>query len=73
MTLGDARKLLGWTQTRLAREAGESISTISDLENGRNKKPSYVVVTHIVRALQRGGLQGVAADDIFPVTEAKAS
>lgn len=72
MTLEQARKLLGWTQTRLAREAGEPISTVSDIETGRNARPAYVVVMHIIRALQRGGLQGVKAEDIFPVPNARS-
>lgn len=75
MTLEQARKLLGWTQTRLAREAGEHISTISDIETGRNARPAYVVVMRIVKAVQRGGLQGVTPEDLFPVPkgEVKAS
>ena len=72
MTLEQARKLLGWTQTRLAREAGEPISTVSDIETGRNSRPAYVVVMRIVKALQRGGLNGITPEDIFPV-EAKAA
>lgn len=69
LTLEQARQLLGWTQTRLAREAGEEISTVNDIERGRNKRPAYVVVMRIVQALQRGGLPGVKAEDIFPVPQ----
>lgn len=69
MTLTQARQLLGWNQTRLAKEAGEKISAIFDLESGRNLRPAYVLVMHIFHALQRGGLRGVAVEDIFPVPE----
>lgn len=75
MTLGEARDLLGWTQTKLAEEAGEKVSTVNDIERGRNQRPAYVVVMRIVQAIQRGGLPGVKPEDIFPVpaVEAKAS
>lgn len=69
MTLTQARQLLGWNQTRLAKEAGEKISAIFDLESGRNLRPAYVLVMHIFHALQRGGLRGVAVEEIFPVPE----
>ena len=72
MTLGEARKLLGWSQARLAAESGETKSTISDIELGRNNRPAYVVVMHIMGALHRGGLSGVTPEDVFPVTEAVA-
>lgn len=67
MTLAQARELVGWTQTQLAREAGAAISTINDLENGNNKNPGYQLVMRIVKALQRGGIAGVLPEDIFPV------
>lgn len=70
MTLSDARGLIGWTQTQLAREAGTSVSTINDLENDNNKNPGYQLVMRVVKALQRGGLPGVTAEDIFPVKAA---
>lgn len=65
MTLEQARKLLGWTQERLAAEAGEKKSAISDLETGRNENPSYRLVMNTFRALQRGGLRGLDVEDIF--------
>lgn len=67
MTLEQARKLLGWTQAKLAQEAGEHVSTVSDIETGRNARPAYVVVMRIMRAIQRAGLTGVKPEDIFPV------
>lgn len=67
LTLSEARKAIGWTLTRLATEAGTSVSVIHDLENGRNKNPGYQLVMRIVSALKRGGLAGIAAEDIFPI------
>lgn len=67
MTLEQARKLLGWTQSKLAHEAGEPISTISDIETGRNARPAYIVVMRIMGALKKGGLAGVDPQDVFPV------
>lgn len=67
MTLVKARELIGWTQSRLARESGESVSTIRDLEIGEIKRPSYEVVMRVIAALRRGGLSRIAPEDIFPV------
>lgn len=69
MSLEDARKLLGWSQVRLAKEAGERTSAVFDLESGRNKRPAYILVMNIFRALQRGGLKGVSVEDIFPLPD----
>jgi DNA-binding XRE family transcriptional regulator len=67
MTLADARDMLGWTQTRLAREVGAPISTVHELETGANKNPGYALVMRVVKALQKGGLAGLEPEDIFPV------
>lgn len=72
MSLADARRLLGWSIRRLAAEAGEKPSNISDLEpvSGRaprNANPSHQLVTKVIAALQRGGLVGLTAADVFPV------
>lgn len=67
MTLVTARELLGWTQSRLAREADEHVSNIRDLENGVNQNPSYALVMRVINALKRGGLNGLSPEDIFPV------
>lgn len=69
MTLEQARKLLGWSQQRLADEAGVKQSAIFDLEAGRNSRPAYVLVMNVFRALQRGGLRGIDVEDIFPIPE----
>ena len=81
MELEQARKLLGWTQGKLAAEAdkvaqraGEKAGTItggtiSDIELGRSLRPSYVLVMRIMQALHKGGLAGVKPEDIFPIDE----
>lgn len=69
LTLLEARGLLGWTQARLAEEAGLRTTAISDIETERTKNPGYSSVMKIIAALQRGGLQGLKADDIFPVVD----
>lgn len=65
MSLPEARRLLGWTQQRLANESGCRLSTIASIECGGTKKPSFVTVMALVKAMQRGGLAGVSAEDIF--------
>lgn len=69
LTLLDARGLLNWSQARLAEEAGLKTTAISDIETGRTKNPGYTSVMRIVAALQRGGLAGLVAEDIFPVPD----
>lgn len=69
MTLAEARKILGLSQQQLADLAGEKRSAIDDLETGRNKRPAYVLVMNIFRALQEAGLKGIAVEDIFPLEE----
>lgn len=67
MTLHEARTLLGWSQSELARRAGEIHSNIRDLENGSIARPSHALVTRVMRALHAGGLRGVKTEDLFPV------
>lgn len=67
MTLVEARGLLGWSQTKLAEVSGVKNTAISDIEAGRNQNPGYTTVMRLIRALQQGGLQGVTAEDVFPV------
>lgn len=75
MTLVEARSFLGWNQSKLAREAGISISSLNDLEHGRNTNPGYAQVMKIITALRSGGLRTLSPDDVFPVpaTVEKAS
>lgn len=75
MTLEEARRLLGWSARRLAREAGEHAANIADIEKGRNERPAYALVMNIVTALRRGGLPGIKPEDVFdfePQPESKA-
>lgn len=71
LTLVEARGLIGWSQTKLADVSGVKNSAISDIESGRNQNPGYTTVMRLVRALQSGGLQGVNAEDIFPVPQSE--
>lgn len=73
MTLKDARRLAGLTQAQLAAAAGLRLTTISDLELGRNRRPAHEIVVKVVRALQRNGLAGVTTDDLFPVPDDPSS
>ncbi len=65
MTVEKARKLIGWTQSRLAREAKQSVSTIRDIEIGHYQRPSFALVMAVVEALRRGGLPGLQPEDLF--------
>lgn len=67
LSLTEARGLVDWTQTRLAREVGVSVSTINEIESGVNKNPGYQLVMRIIKALQLAGLPGLSAEDVFPV------
>ena len=67
ITITDARTLLGWTQSRLARQSGVPISTLNEIESGDNKNPGYQVVMRIVKALQAGGLVGLEPEHVLPV------
>lgn len=67
ITLTQARELLGWSQAKLADAAGEKVANIFDLENGRNRRPSFALVMRVVAALQRGGLTGIKPEDLFQV------
>ncbi len=72
LTLVEARKLLGWNQSRLAAESGLKISAIYDIEAGRNQSPGYNVVMQIINALKAGGLEGITPEDVFPVPAPQA-
>lgn len=73
MTVLQARELLGWTQSELARRAKESQSNIRDLENGVNQNPSWQLVARVVLALRKGGLKKLQPFDLFPVDERRAA
>ena len=65
MTLVEARELLGWNRSELARKAGEAVHNIQDIEDGSNKNPSFVLVMKITGALRKGGLKKLQPEDLF--------
>lgn len=69
MTLREAREIAGLSRNRLAELAGTTTTTIYDLETGRNANPSHETVIRVVRALQRAGLAGLSADQLFPIAD----
>jgi transcriptional regulator with XRE-family HTH domain len=70
LSLKEARELLEWSPSRLADESGIKLSAVYDIESGKNKNPGYQTVSAVVKALKRGGLAGVQADDIFGAEDA---
>jgi transcriptional regulator with XRE-family HTH domain len=74
VTITEARRVAGLTQVQLDELADLTRGTVADIERGKNQNPSHGTVTRIVRALQRKGLTGVTAEELFPVSEdARAS
>ena len=57
-----ARALLGWTQARVAGEAGVSTAAVTALEVGR-RGPRAGSVAAVTAALERAGVRFVAAAD----------
>jgi transcriptional regulator with XRE-family HTH domain len=57
-----ARDLLGWTQARVAGEAGISTAAVTALEVGR-RGPRAGSVAAITAALERAGVRFLAAAD----------
>ena len=72
MTVAQARELVGWNQSELARRAGESVSNIHDLENGENRNPSWQLVGRVVLAFRKAGLKKLQPFDLFPVQQKAA-
>lgn len=54
------------TQAALASAAGVDMTTVSDIERGKNRRPSYETVVRLARAL------GVEPSDLFTVTDQDA-
>jgi len=73
VTLTQARGLLGWTQSELARRSSESVSNIRDLENGENGNPSWGLVSRVTAALRKGGLKTLQPETLFPVDTRKTA
>lgn len=51
-TMKDARRAKGWSQARLAYEAGVPQSAISDIESGKRKNPGVKTLSKIAAALE---------------------
>jgi transcriptional regulator with XRE-family HTH domain len=60
-----AREAKGWTRLRLYMESGVHFNTISDIEHGRNREPSFVKVVRLARALDMDPLA------LCPVSDAE--
>lgn len=73
LTLKEARGLAGLSQLGLDDAASVPRGTTFDLESGRNRRPAYDTVVKLVRALQRAGLSGLAAEQVFPVPTADSA
>jgi transcriptional regulator with XRE-family HTH domain len=61
MNLRTARRLKDITQAQLADQSGVDQRTISDIERGANRNPSWETVARIAKAL------GVEPAEIFPI------
>jgi transcriptional regulator with XRE-family HTH domain len=66
-TLAEARDLVGLSQRALDMKSGVRVGTVYQIESDRNKRPAFVTVTKIMRALHAAGLKGVSAEQIFNV------
>lgn len=71
MHLAEARRLTGLSQGGLEDAAGLPRGTVTDIERGKNKNPSHGIVTLIIRAFRERGLEGLTAEELFPVPEKK--
>jgi transcriptional regulator with XRE-family HTH domain len=67
MNLRTARKLKGMTQEQLASQSGVDQTTISAIECGKSRNPSWETVSRIASAL------GVSPEEIFPVSNEPAA
>jgi transcriptional regulator with XRE-family HTH domain len=52
-----ARALLGWSQTKLAKQAGLSLPTVKRVETGRGPRVSEEARCALQRALALGGVE----------------
>lgn len=66
VSLRDIRIAKGITQEDLEASSGVTQTTISAIECGKNKRPSWETVRRLASALS------VAPDELFPVNEALA-
>lgn len=66
MSLREARQQAGLTQVALAKRAGVDQTTISDVETGKNRNPSWETVKRISDAL------GMDPSALFPINQVAA-
>ena len=63
MNLRTARRIADLTQEQLAQKAGVDQTTISALERGISRNPSYETVVKLARALN------ITPEELFPVPD----
>lgn len=73
MNLKDARKVVGWTQVKLAMESRVPQQHISRLERGEVGAVSLNISRRVLKALHKAGLRGVTMDDLFPESKERVS
>lgn len=66
MHLKTARRIARLTQAELARKVGVEQATISMLENGQIRRPSYELVTRLAAVLN------ISPAELFPVVDAES-
>jgi transcriptional regulator with XRE-family HTH domain len=64
MSLRTTRRLKGLTQEALAAKSGVDQTSISSIEVGKNRNPSWETVSKLAKAL------GVSPDELFPIDAA---
>jgi transcriptional regulator with XRE-family HTH domain len=52
MALKDIRESKGWSQVTLGKRSGVTNMTISDIERGVNRNPSWEIVAKLAHALE---------------------
>ena len=63
MNLRTARRIADLTQEQLAQKAGVDQTTISAMERGISRNPSYETVVKLARALN------ITPEELFPVPD----
>jgi transcriptional regulator with XRE-family HTH domain len=62
-TVRETRKRLHLTRVQLFAKSGVHFNTIADIENGRNKEPSFEKVIRLSRALNLNPLEAYPVKD----------
>jgi predicted transcriptional regulator len=61
------RLIVKLTQFQLDDLAQIPRGTVADIERGRNRSPSHAIVTKLVRAFSRLGVESLTGEHLFPV------